>query len=229
MCEDDRVLISHLGMSGSWRVETSLKEIATTKNSRHDHLVLELVKDGHPMRVIYNDPRRFGFILLSRRDEIDSHPMLKNLGVEPLGNEFSQFYLGERLRNKKASLKAALLDQTIIAGLGNIYVCEALWHARLSPFLKAEKLAQDTIEMQKALSSLIAAIRRVLIAAIEAGGSTLRDYAHIDGSQGYFQHEFQVYGRAGHACPACGSAILRTVQLGRSTFYCSFCQNPGRF
>jgi len=155
--------------------------------------------------------------------------MLKNLGVEPLGNEFSQSYLRERFRNKKTALKSALLDQTIIAGLGNIYVCEALWHARLSPFLQAEKLAQDKDQVQKALRNLVEAIRRVLVAAIEAGGSTLRDYAHIDGSMGYFQHEFQVYGREGMACPACGSAILRAVQSGRSTFYCSICQNPEKF
>jgi len=229
LCEDARVLISHLGMSGSWRLEPPFQETATSKNTRHDHLILELVKDGHKMRAIYNDPRRFGFILLSDCEEIDQHPMFKNLGAEPLGNEFSPAYLSTRLRHKKAPLKTALLDQTILAGLGNIYVCEALWHARLSPFLEAQKLAQEGMEAQKAVECLVDSIRRVLIAAIEAGGSTLRDYAHIDGSMGYFQHNFQVYGREGMACPACGNAISRGIQSGRSTFYCSICQSPDRF
>jgi len=146
--------------------------------------------------------------------------MLQNLGVEPLGNKFSSAYLANAFRNKKTPLKSALLDQRIIAGLGNIYVCEALWQAQLSPF----QLAGSLINQGSAIERLIIAIRNVLTRALEAGGSTLRDYAHIDGTQGYFQHQFNVYGHENAPCPRCQNLILRTVQSGRSTFYCAACQ-----
>jgi len=230
--DDDTVMISHLGMSGSWRIEET-EEVAAeslhlTKSSRHDHLTLDMVREGRVIRAIYNDPRRFGFILLSNMTEIDNHPMLKNLGVEPLGNALCAPYLFQRLRHKKTSLKAALLDQRLIAGLGNIYVCEALWRARFSPWLATNQLVCDTTSAQKALLRLVSAIRAVLMEALEAGGSTLRDYAHIDGSSGYFQHAFDVYGREGLPCRMCTTPILRTLQAGRSTFYCPTCQSPDK-
>jgi len=213
--EDDTVVISHLGMSGSWRIEEQGGEI-----KKHDHLLLEVINAGRDLQLIYHDPRRFGFIFLSTQSELDAHPMLQNLGVEPLGNALSPLVLAQAFKGKKTPLKSALLDQRIIAGLGNIYVCEALWQAQLSPFMASGALA----EQEHALARLVVSIRDVLTRALQAGGSTLRDYAHIDGTSGYFQHQFHVYNRENAPCPRCGVAIVRKVQAGRSTFYCAACQ-----
>jgi len=212
MLDDETVMISHLGMSGSWRLEKQPRQ------QKHDHLIIQIKQHHQLLYLAYHDPRRFGFILLSTQSELDAHPMLQNLGVEPLGNALSPLVLAQAFKGKKTPLKSALLDQRIIAGLGNIYVCEALWQAQLSPFMPAGKVAVP------ALSLLVVAIRDVLTRALQAGGSTLRDHAQIDGTSGYFQHQFNVYGQENVPCPRCGSLILRTVQSGRSTFYCAACQ-----
>jgi len=220
--DDDIILISHLGMSGSWRVEETGE--GGEQPRKHDHLLVNVMQKGENLRLTYHDPRRFGFILLASKAGLSHHPKLKDLGVEPLGNEFSPAMLAQAFAHRKKSLKSALLDQRIVVGLGNIYVCEALWQAHLSPFLPAEQLSQQ----ESAMMGLVNAIRDVLRRALQAGGSSLRDYAHIDGTSGYFQHQFHVYGRENAPCPRCHAPILRDRQSGRSTFYCAACQplNP---
>ncbi|AQT46489.1 bifunctional DNA-formamidopyrimidine glycosylase/DNA-(apurinic or apyrimidinic site) lyase [Bartonella choladocola] len=226
--DSDETIISHLGMSGSWRIEnTTLGSYYHEKNKLavHDHLEMVIeTPDGQSLHAIYNDPRRFGFILLTKTAELEHHKLLAHLGPEPTGNGLSGAYLNEKLRNRKAPLKAALLDQTIIAGLGNIYVCEALWRSHLSPKRKSSTLGAKSATARKKSELLAQNIRDVIAEAIEAGGSSLRDYVHTDGSLGYFQHRFSVYGREGEPCPECGKAIKRIVQSGRSSFYCTHCQ-----
>ena len=226
--DSDETIISHLGMSGSWRIEnTTLGSYYHEKNklAAHDHLEMMIeTPDGQSLHVIYNDPRRFGFMLLTKTAELEHHKLLAHLGPEPTGNGLSGAYLNEKLRNRKAPLKAALLDQTIIAGLGNIYVCEALWRSHLSPKRKSSTLGAKSATARKKSELLVQNIRDVIAEAIEAGGSSLRDYVHTDGSLGYFQHRFSVYGREGEPCPECGKAIKRIVQSGRSSFYCTHCQ-----
>ncbi len=226
--DSDETIISHLGMSGSWRIEnTTLGSYYHEKNklAAHDHLEMVIeTPDGQSLHVIYNDPRRFGFMLLTKTAELEHHKLLAHLGPEPTGNGLSGAYLNEKLRNRKAPLKAALLDQTIIAGLGNIYVCEALWRSHLSPKRKSSTLGAKSATARKKSELLAQNIRDVIAEAIEAGGSSLRDYVHTDGSLGYFQHRFSVYGREGEPCPECGKAIKRIVQSGRSSFYCTHCQ-----
>lgn len=221
---DNLTLISHLGMSGSWRVENQTLGVdyyGKGKNPNHDHFILEVkTKTGEMQRIIYNDPRRFGFLLLANSEQISKVPFLKKLGPEPIGNALSGDYLRACFKNKKAPLKTVLLDQSLIAGLGNIYVCESLWRAELSPTIAAALLADNK---QKA-DELAGHIRAVINEAIEAGGSSLRDYVQADGSLGYFQHRFSVYGREGEKCPRCNGQIERLVQGGRSTFYCPSCQ-----
>jgi formamidopyrimidine-DNA glycosylase len=170
--------------------------------------------------VTYNDPRRFGFMLLVPHTELNEHPLLRTLGIEPLGNQLSGAYLRAVLAGRKTSLKAALLDQKIIAGLGNIYVCEALHRAGLSP----KRLAKTTTPARA--EPLADAIRAVLEEAVHAGGSSLRDHARTDGELGYFQHAFRVYDRAGKPCAkaGCKGTVRRFVQNGRSTFWCPACQ-----
>ncbi len=205
--ENGAVLLSHLGMTGRYSFDT--------QDKAHDHVVFHL-DDG--ARLVYNDSRRFGFMELIAPGALPHNRFLAGLGIEPLGNELSGEYLTGKFAGRKTPLKSALLDQRIIAGLGNIYVCEALFRAGLSPRrlagtlkgARAEKLAQ--------------AIRDVLRDAIAAGGSTLRDYAAADGRPGYFQHGFDVYGRAGEPCKHCGKKIARIVQSGRSSFFCPTCQ-----
>jgi formamidopyrimidine-DNA glycosylase len=177
-------------------------------------------------RIIYNDPRRFGFMALEPTARVDQSPFLARLGLEPLGADFTPAALATVCAGSATSLKAALLDQTRIAGLGNIYVCEALHRARLSPLAPAGKLADGKGRPTAAARALAASIRAVLDEAIEAGGSTLRDHRQADGSLGYFQHRFAVYDREGEPCPRprCSGAIRRIVQNGRSTFYCPVCQ-----
>lgn len=217
----------HLGMTGRFVIHhpeasdmPGAFHHAAGRHAAHDHVQLRLAREGGRADVVYNDVRRFGFMDLVPDAEVESHPMLAGLGVEPLGNEFSGAFLLEALAGRRTPLKAALLDQTIVAGLGNIYVCEALNRARLSPLRHA-----GTISAREA-GRLAAAIRAVLEEALAAGGSTLRDFVQADGSLGYFQHSFRAYDREGAACTnaRCAGTILRLVQSGRSTFYCARCQ-----
>ena len=232
---DDRsVLVCHLGMSGSFRIETDDEAAmpgdfhhARGKLAAHDHVVFHLARaDGAACRVIYNDPRRFGFMFLTDRNGMGEHPHLKNLGLEPTGNALDGAALARMLAGRRTPLKAALLDQSAIAGLGNIYVCEALWRAGLSPKRAAGTLVRrDGTPTQRCIR-LADAIRAVIADAIAAGGSSLRDYMQADGTLGYFQHSFAVYDREGEICRSdgCGGTIRRIVQSGRSTFYCPACQ-----
>ena len=228
--DDGTVLIMHLGMSGSFRIASDAEDAGLGdfhsprgKLAAHDHVVFTLSTGAS---VIYNDPRRFGFMDLTTRAALADHPLIRAIGVEPLGNEFGPAALHRLLAGRRAPLKAALLDQTLIAGLGNIYVCEALWHARLSPLRPAGSIAAEGKPPSKPVRALAAAIRSVLEEAIEAGGSSLRDHVQTSGELGYFQHRFRVYGREGEPCarPGCGGIIARVVQSGRSTFHCETCQ-----
>ncbi|KEC55765.1 bifunctional DNA-formamidopyrimidine glycosylase/DNA-(apurinic or apyrimidinic site) lyase [Bartonella koehlerae] len=224
----NETILSHLGMSGSWRIEGDfLKEKFSTisKFVNHDHVVIDIqAKDGKVYCLTYNDIRRFGFMLLVDTRRLYEHPLLKKLGLEPTSNAFSGSYLQEAFVNKKISLKGILLDQSIVAGLGNIYVCEALWRSRLSPQRGAFTLALKTECAREFADSLARNIRNVITEAISSGGSTLRDYIRTDGSLGYFQHSFSVYGREGKECLQCGIPIVRILQSGRSSFYCLQCQ-----
>ena len=211
--DDDTIWIAHLGMSGRFRIFTG----DLPPEEPHDHVIVET--DGG-ITVRYNDPRRFGFMDLTAARDLDTHPMLSSIGPEPLGPSFTAAVLAERLRGRAAPIKAALLDQRTVAGLGNIYVCEVLHQAGISPSRKAR-----TVQGGRAVK-LHAAIVDVLARAIEAGGSSLRDHRQPDGELGYFQHNFLTYGRAGLDCHRCGPGYLirQVVQSGRSTFYCSNCQ-----
>jgi formamidopyrimidine-DNA glycosylase len=231
--DSGKTIISHLGMSGSFRIEQGALAAAPgdfhhqrSKDEKHDHAVFHLDGEGGPRRVIYNDPRRFGFMDIAERSELDVNPFLFGLGPEPTGNELSAAYLAERFDGKAQPLKSALLDQKNIAGLGNIYVCEALWRAHLSPARAAGTLVTKAGRPKEALNLLVTSIRAVIADAIAAGGSSLRDHIQTDGSLGYFQHSFSVYDREGLACrtPGCGGTVSRIVQAGRSTFYCAACQ-----
>jgi len=198
-------MIFHLGMSGSWRINRS--ELA-----KHDHLLLE-TDEG--TRLALNDPRRFGSVDLVPTTELDQWPAFAVLGPEPL--ELDARDLKRRLAGRSAAIKLLLLDQTIVAGLGNIYVCEALYRAGIHPTRSAGSISQPRLER------LVVAIRDVIDEAIEAGGSTLRDFASPDGELGYFSKTFAVYDREGRPC-GCGGKVRRIVQGGRSTFYCPACQ-----
>jgi formamidopyrimidine-DNA glycosylase len=192
-------------------------------DAKHDHLVF-VMSDGTV--VTYNDARRFGYMALVPEAEIRTHAYFAGLGVEPLGDELSPAYLAGRALARKVDLKAFLMDQRIVAGLGNIYVCEALFRAGLDPFKPAARLATKTGKPTPAAVRLVAMIKSVLADAVRAGGSTLRDYKQADGSLGRFQNEFAVYGRAGEPCskPGCRGRVRRKTQGGRSTFYCPVCQ-----
>ncbi|WP_075997785.1 bifunctional DNA-formamidopyrimidine glycosylase/DNA-(apurinic or apyrimidinic site) lyase [Salaquimonas pukyongi] len=232
--DDGMVLIMHLGMSGSFRIEMEAENSQPgvfhhdrSKKPAHDHVVFHLERAGSgKARVTYNDPRRFGFMDLIPRSTFDLHPLFCDLGIEPTGNALSEDYLAACFAGKRTPLKAALLDQKLIAGLGNIYVCEALHGAGLSPKRLAGSLTRKNGTPSKRLRPLAAEIRRVIARAIEAGGSSLRDHRQADGSLGYFQHQFSVYGREGEPCPKrdCEGTVRRMVQSGRSTFYCPACQ-----
>ena len=209
-------LIAHLGMSGRFsivdaRAQRGAFYYAAPPDPAHTHVVFET---DAGVRVEYNDPRRFGYMDLIASDELESHPYFAGMGPEPLGNAFDASHLATMFSGKSQSVKATLLDQRIVAGLGNIYVCEALHRAGISPKRAAGKIARPRLD------GLTQVIRDVLNEAIEAGGSTLKDYAATDGAPGYFQHRFRVYGRVGEACLTCGAPIARIVQAGRSTFYC---------
>lgn len=225
-------MLSHLGMTGSYRFEgRKFKEPSRyyepDQDQKHDHLRIDLTHpDNGPLTLIYNDARRFGFIDLFG-DEADC-TFLAGLGPEPLGNQFNAIQMAERFRTKKAPMKAALLDQRVVAGLGNIYVSEALHRAHIRPTTEARKLVLKSGAPSKRLEDLAEAVRLVLLEAVEAGGSTLRDFRDAEGGAGYFQHSFAVYDRAGEPCPTpgCHGTIRRIVQSGRSTFYCPACQKP---
>ena len=219
------VLLMHLGMSGSFRVG---KDSAPgtyyherSKSTAHDHIVFHM---SNGATVTFNDPRRFGSMKLVSRARLEDEPLLRSLGPEPLGNEFDAAMLAKACVGKKTSLKAALSDQRVVAGLGNIYVCEALFRARLSPKRIASTIADRNGKPNERAEKLVDAIKAVLKDAIEAGGSSLRDHRRADGSLGDFQHNFQVYDREGEPCPSCKGKIKRIVQAGRSTFYCPSCQ-----
>jgi formamidopyrimidine-DNA glycosylase len=229
--DDGAALIAHLGMSGAFRIEAlddggaeplGAFALPRSKNPAHDHVVLHV--EG--ARVIYNDPRRFGFMTLAQEAALEAHPFFADLGVEPLSNGFDARVLARLFAGRRTPLKSALLDQKLIAGLGNIYVCEALHRSGLSPHHAAGDLVRADGAPEKAAERLVRAIRDVLGEAVAAGGSSLRDHRQADGSLGYFQHQFHVYGRTGEACakPSCGGTIIRQTQNGRSTFFCPNCQ-----
>lgn len=231
--DDGEVLVMHLGMSGRFTISPASHHSRGdlvgdfVQNSgtdpTHDHIVFEMEGGA---RVTYNDPRRFGFMDLLPQTRIDDCRHFAGMGPEPLGNGFDAAYLAARASGRSADLKAFLLDQRNIAGLGNIYVCEALFRTGLSPSRAADCLAIKGGKPSERCVRLVPVIRAVLNEAIAAGGSTLRDYAKADGSLGYFQHSFKVYGREGEPCvgPGCASIVKRSVQAGRSTFHCAKCQ-----
>ena len=220
------VLVMHLGMSGSFRIDSDTPGMFHHDRSNlaaHDHVVFHL---SNGATITYNDPRRFGFMLLETRAALADHKFFRDIGIEPLGNELDGALLARLFKGKAAPLKAALLDQTLIAGLGNIYVCEALHRAHLSPRRAAGALARKDGATSARADLLASCIRDVLEEAVAAGGSSLRDHRQTDGSLGYFQHNFRVYDREGEACttPQCKGSIKRIVQSGRSTFFCGVCQ-----
>ena len=237
------VLVMHLGMSGSFRVlprddgQEGLQEQPgqfhhpKSKDESHDHVVFHMSSGTD---VVFNDPRRFGYMKIIARNALADDPLMKGLGPEPLGNEFDAPMLARACANKKTSLKAALLDQRVVAGLGNIYVCEALFRAQLSPRRLAATLATKAGQRKGVAGGeptdharrLVDAIHAVLNEAIKAGGSSLRDHRQTSGELGYFQHSFQVYDREGEKCQTagCGGIVKRFTQNGRSTFWCPKCQ-----
>ena len=228
--DDGLVLVMHLGMSGSFRIEAEggmeapgLFHHPRSSIDAHDHVVFTL---SSGIRIIYNDPRRFGFMLLVEGDGLASHPLFARIGLEPLGEDLDAAALARRFAGKATPLKAALLDQTLIAGLGNIYVCEALHRAGLSPRRAAGTLAKADGTPNVRATRLAAVIKTVLLEAVAAGGSSLRDHRQTDGTLGYFQHSFKVYDRVDDPCSniKCSGIVRRIVQGGRSTFFCSVCQ-----
>ena len=227
--DDGEVLVMHLGMSGSFRIahDAGQKTPGEFHHERgkagaHDHVVFHMSSGAI---VTFNDPRRFGAMLLVRGDKLAGDKLFRALGPEPLEAAFTAAVLAEACDGKKTSLKAALSDQRVVAGLGNIYVCEALYRAHLSPKRMAAVLSSRG-QPTEAATSLVKAIRQVLGDAIKAGGSSLRNYVKADGELGDFQHKFRVYDREGAPCPTprCKGKIRRIVQTGRSTFYCPVCQ-----
>ena len=220
----DETLVMHLGMSGRFEITGAGAAVrpgdfalAQPPDPKHAHIIFETEAGA---RVTFYDPRRFGYMDLIETAALAAHPWFAGLGPEPMGDDFNAAYLAAAFAGRRAPVKAALLDQRLIAGLGNIYVCEALHRAGLAPERAAGSIPRRKIE------ALVQAIRAVLAEAIEAGGSTLRDYASADGELGYFQHSFAVYGREGEPClkPGCKGHVTRIVQSGRSTFACDRCQ-----
>lgn len=232
--DDGALLIMHLGMSGRFVVEMPGADASqrpgafhldtgANAHAMHEHIVFRMQGGGV---VRYSDPRRFGFMVIEESGDEAQNKFLKALGPEPLERSFNSQVLAAGLHGKKSPIKSALLDQAVVAGLGNIYVCEALFRAGISPKRVAASLVKQSGDPTDRLKKLTKAIKQVLAEAIEAGGSSLRDHAQADGSLGYFQHTFRVYDREGVPCttPGCGKDIRRIVQSGRSTFYCGQCQ-----
>jgi formamidopyrimidine-DNA glycosylase len=224
------VLLMHLGMSGSFRVlegghNNTPGQFHHPRNEdrAHDHVVFHMSSGA---AIVFNDPRRFGYMKIIGRNALEDEPLLKGLGPEPLGNEFDAAMLARSCFNKKTSLKAALLDQRVVAGLGNIYVCEALFRSHLSPRRLAATLSTKKGEPTDYADRLVGAIHAVLNQAIKAGGSSISDHRLTSGELGYFQHSFQVYDREGEKCQTkgCTGVVRRFVQNGRSTFWCPKCQ-----
>jgi formamidopyrimidine-DNA glycosylase len=230
-------LIMHLGMSGSFRVEldpTSQTSASGDMNSvfyhpkserkAHDHVIFDM-GDGEAT-VIYNDPRRFGYMDLVAIDELETCTHFLKMGIEPTGNQLNGEAISRLFAGKSSPLKSALLDQRLIAGLGNIYVCEALWRTGLSPKRKASTISRKDGKATQRSEALSRHIREIIAEAIEAGGSSLRDHRQANGDLGYFQHRFNAYDREGEYCakPDCSGKIGRIVQSGRSTFFCPSCQ-----
>ena len=216
----DETLLIHLGMSGRMLISGGVIgefHHPTPVPQKHDHVIFNMEGGA---RIAFNDARRFGAMDLLETASHESHPLLAVIGPEPLGNQFDASYLAGRLAGKKSPIKTVLLDQHIVAGLGNIYVCEVLFRAGIHP----QRLAGDLSQME--IAALVPIIRDVLTEAIEAGGSSLKDYRQADGDLGYFQHSFRVYGREGQPCVTigCGHPIERIVQAGRSSFFCPQCQ-----
>lgn len=215
--------VSHLGMTGRFTLDGAqlgeFEEPAPIAG-KHEHMSLCAVRDGAATRVGFADARRFGFMGLIPTEAVDDHPWFAGLGPEPLGNGSSGAHLAEAFAGRKQNIKVSLLDQRIVAGLGNIYVCEALYRARISPLVAAGKVSRPRLE--RLATEVVAVLRD----AIQAGGSTLKDFANAEGGQGYFQHRFDVYGREGQPCRGddCTGVVKRIVQGGRSTFYCPSCQ-----
>jgi len=201
-------MVFHLGMSGSWRVDPEAI-------GKHDHLVIETDRGR---RLSLHDPRRFGSVDLVSTADIEAVETFIGMGTEPLGDAFDGAYLAARLSGRRAPIKAALLDQRVVAGLGNIYVCDALNLARIAPGREAGRIGGERLDR------LAAAVKDVLRAAIAKGGSTLRDYVQPNGELGYFSSDWRVYGRQGKPCPNCAAIVRRRVDSGRSTFYCPACQ-----
>jgi formamidopyrimidine-DNA glycosylase len=208
-------LVIHLGMSGRIQVYKPNDDIGRGK---HDHVVFDT---DAPARIVFTDHRRFGLMTIVGTGSLESHKLFKDLGIEPLSRQFDANYLRQVLKGKKTPIKSALLDQRVIAGLGNIYACEALWRSRISPRRKTARLKAASLEV------LARAIKEVLKEAVGAGGSSLRDHRRTNGELGYFQKTFAVYDREGQPCTrrGCAGTIKRIVQSGRSTFYCPSCQN----
>ncbi len=229
--DDGAVLVMHLGMTGRFAIDHAngatgklgLFARATADIPKHEHVVFHM-RDGTAIR--YSDTRRFGLMDLVQGKELSRHALFKGLGIEPLSPSFTPDWLAGKLKGKKTSIKAALVDQRLIAGLGNIYACEALFGAGISPKRLAGTLATTAGRPTAKTRALVEAIKSVLNEAIRAGGSSLRDYKRADGSLGEFQHRFKVYGREGKPCAkkGCGGTVRRIVQGGRSTFYCPTCQ-----
>ncbi len=217
-----KTLIAHLGMSGKFTI-FSHNEAKMREALKHDHVVFQM-DDG--TEIVYNDPRRFGFMLLADEGQWQAHKLIRDIGPEPLTDAFNAGHLAQKSVNKRGDIKNHLLNQKMVAGLGNIYVCEALFRAKISPTAPAAILATKAKKPTKICQTLVPIIKDILVEAIKAGGSTLKDYRKADGDLGYFQHRFVVYGREGEICLAknCKTKIARLVQSGRSTFYCPSCQ-----
>lgn len=224
--EGAETLVMHLGMSGSFRVDEVTPgrfHHPRDKSAVHDHVVFHMESGA---LVTYNDPRRFGFMLLIPTSQLDRHKLFAGLGIEPLGADLDAAFLARAFSGRASPIKTLLLDQRVIAGLGNIYVCEALHRSGISPRRAGGRLVTAAGRPSVALARLPGAIQAVLEEALAAGGSSLRDHRRADGSLGYFQHAFRVYDREGAACPTpgCRGTIERIVQSGRSTFHCPQCQ-----
>ena len=228
LCDLDRgeTLLIHLGMSGRMTISNTGNEsedllgnfqYKPSTPAKHDHVILDMIGGA---RISFNDARRFGAMDLIETQKLFDHKLIKSLGPEPLGNEFNAPYLHSKLKGKTAPIKSALLDQRIVSGLGNIYVCESLWRAGINPTRLSGKVSRKKIDV------LVAIIGDVLREAISAGGSSLKDHRQTNGDLGYFQHSFAVYGCEGKKCSSanCSELVKRIVQSGRSSFYCVKCQ-----